>query len=54
MVEQAQAWLPLRAALDFVMAVVNTAIGVALISYGYKALTGHTIEEPSRAPAAVD
>ena len=46
MVEIAQAWQPLRSAFDFVMSIVNTAIGVALISYGYKALTGHALEAP--------
>jgi hypothetical protein len=52
MVELAQRWLPLRSALDFVLAIINTAIGVALISYGYKALTGHRFEE-RLAPVAV-
>ena len=45
MVETAQTWLPLRAILDFALSIFNAAIGVALISYGYKALTGHQFEE---------
>lgn len=52
MLELAQAWLPLRSALDFTASILHTAVGVFLISYGYKALTGHTLEEPLPSPLA--
>lgn len=52
MVDAAQAWLPLRSAVDFVISILNTAIGVALISYAYKALTGHAFEETLPSPVA--
>jgi hypothetical protein len=51
MVEFAQTWQPLRSALDFVLLIFNTAVGVALISFGYKALTDHPLEEPLPARA---
>jgi hypothetical protein len=51
LVEFAQIWQPLRSALDFVLLILNTAIGVALISFGYKALTDHPLEEPLAARA---
>ena len=44
-VRRAQNWLPGRVLFDFVMAMVYTAVAVALVSYSYKALTGHLPED---------
>src|SRR5262249_52519803 len=44
-VQRAQQWLVPRVLIDFLTTMVYAAVAVALVSYSYKALTGHRPED---------